>query len=352
MRRVSVPEVLRLVDGPSETASALASLVPPKGGSLLIVSSPTPFSALGARLCGELRADHLLIGGNAYAEVQKVMEYLFVHESAIVVGVGGGRVIDVAKLAAHYTRRTFVSVPTQVSHDGIASPIAVIEHPSTGVTSIGATAPEAVVVPLSTVLTAPEQTIRAGVGDLLGKLTALQDWRLAVAAGKDEFDDYAALLAELSVEHAFSFLSNARRPKKRDRAFVSFLTRSLIMSGIAMTIAGSSRPCSGSEHLISHAIDSLFGGRALHGEQVAVGTVAALVIQGRPDEARRLAALYRRLGLPTSPADIGLGDDEFLAALHEAPRTRPNRYTILSRLQADGEPSAIESLLREGLIHA
>ncbi|MCL6432397.1 MAG: iron-containing alcohol dehydrogenase, partial [Anaerolineae bacterium] len=222
--------------------------------------------------------------------------------------------------------------PTQVSHDGIASPIAVISHPSAGVTSLGATAPEAVIVSVATVLSAPERTIRAGVGDLLGKVTALYDWRLAVDAGAEKFDDYAALLAEVTTDYAYSYLLNVPRARVRDRDFVLFLVRSLIMSGVAMTIAGSSRPCSGSEHLISHAIDTVFGGRALHGEQVAVGTVAALAIQGRPDEARRLAMIYRRLGLPTSHIDIGLTDAEFLAALREAPRTRPGRYTVLDRL--------------------
>lgn len=352
MRRISVPEALRLVDGPDDVVSALASLIPAGRGRLLVVSTPTPFAVIGQRLCQELGADSMLVNGNTYAEVQRVAEYLFLHDDAAVAGVGGGKAIDVAKLGAHYARRRFISIPTQVSHDGVASPIAVISHPSSGVTSIGATAPEAIIVPMATVLGAPERTILAGVGDLMGKLTALHDWRLAVGAGGERFDDYAAILAEASVAYVYPYLSeaDAEGPRHRDQVFVSSLIRGLILSGIAMMIAGSSRPCSGSEHLISHAIDSLFGGRALHGEQVAVGTVAALAIQGKEAEARRVACMYRRLGLPARPSDIGLSDEDFLAVLGEAPRTRPGRYTVLDHVARAGTaPEDILSVLKEAV---
>jgi len=351
MRQISVPEALRLVDGPDDVVAACSSLLPPGQRALLVVSTPTPFDLVGDLLHRELGADYILVKDNTFAEVQGVAERLFVGGAATVAGVGGGRAIDVAKLAAHYARRRFISIPTQVSHDGIASPIAVIGHPSRGVASVGASAPEAIIVPMATVLGAPARTIRAGTGDLLGKLTALPDWRLAVKAGKERYDDYAAMLAEAAIARVYPYLLAPAGVAVEDMGpeFVAALIHGLLLSGVAMTVAGSSRPCSGSEHLISHAIDSLYGGRALHGEQVALGTLAVLVLLGKEAEARRLAVTYRRLGLPAHPSDIGLTDGEFLAALREAPRTRPDRYTPLSEASPEALLRSILAVLERAM---
>jgi glycerol-1-phosphate dehydrogenase [NAD(P)+] len=98
-----------------------------------------------------------------------------------------------------------------------------------------------------------------------------------------------------------------------------------------MAVAGSSRPCSGACHEISHAIDALYPGGATHGEQVAVGALFASFL--RSDEVvGALDATLRRHGVPRLPRDIGLGDEQFAAAVAHAPSTRPDRYTILEHL--------------------
>ena len=105
-----------------------------------------------------------------------------------------------------------------------------------------------------------------------------------------------------------------------------------------MAAAGSSRPCSGACHEISHAIDALYPDRATHGEQVAGALFASFLREdGVVDE---LDPAYDRLGVARVPGDLGLTDDEFAAAVAEAPSTRPDRYTILEHPRSRRTPSA------------
>lgn len=115
----------------------------------------------------------------------------------------------------------------------------------------------------------------------------------------------------------------------------------LILSGIAMSIAGSSRPCSGAEHKISHAIDMLYPGTSQHGLQVALGTLLAGFMRKEPLE--KLLTFARRLNLPTSYRDLGLSEEQFVQCLLNAPRTR-ERYTVLEAMKLDA--SSALSLIR------
>lgn len=333
MRTISVPSTLQILSDVENTVEVCCRLLGSLGSRVLIVSTPTPYNMLGRLLEQRLGARVLIAQDNSLAQVQAIAEETLNEETHAIIGVGGGKAIDVAKLAAHHTRCRFISIPTQASHDGLASPVAVIQHPVRGSLSIGATMPEAVLVPVNVVMEAPGRTINSGLGDLFAKRSALLDWRLAVSVGRDSYDDYAALMAEASVAYVSRFIAQTTDVERlcRTESFVSLLVRGLILSGLSMAIAGSSRPASGSEHLISHAIDTLYGGRYLHGEQVAVGTIVSLVMHGLSGEAGALAGLYRRVGLPVTWRDLGLTDGQFAEVLKLAPRTRPRRYTILDR---------------------
>jgi glycerol-1-phosphate dehydrogenase [NAD(P)+] len=105
----------------------------------------------------------------------------------------------------------------------------------------------------------------------------------------------------------------------------------LILGGLAMAVAGSSRPCSGSCHEIAHALDELHPGDRNHGEQVAVGALFASFLRDDPLTGALDAAL-RRHGVPRVPADLDLTEEQFAAAVAHAPQTRPDRYTILEHL--------------------
>ena len=105
-----------------------------------------------------------------------------------------------------------------------------------------------------------------------------------------------------------------------------------------MEIAGSSRPCSGAEHLISHALDALHPGTAQHGEQVAFGALVATRLQGGDWGALR--AFMLSAGMAGPAAGFGLGEQELVAAVRAAPSMRPDRYTILSDAGSEGRVTA------------
>ena len=101
-----------------------------------------------------------------------------------------------------------------------------------------------------------------------------------------------------------------------------------------MAVAGNSRPCSGADHEIAHAIDALHPGHGHHGEQVAVGALFASYLRDDPN----LGALddcLHRYGVPRLPGDLHLSEEEFSAVVAHAPTTRPDRYTILEHLDLD-----------------
>jgi glycerol-1-phosphate dehydrogenase [NAD(P)+] len=120
-----------------------------------------------------------------------------------------------------------------------------------------------------------------------------------------------------------------------DDDFLTVLAESLVLSGMAMNVAGSSRPASGGCHEILYAIDQLYPGTGNHGELAGVGALFCTYLRGEDRACALLSACLGRHGLPRTPADLGLSQAEFTKAVLHAPATRPGRYTILERLALD-----------------
>jgi glycerol-1-phosphate dehydrogenase [NAD(P)+] len=243
-----------------------------------------------------------------------------------VAGIGGGRTIDVTKFAASMAGIPMVSVATNLAHDGIASPVSSLEHES-GKGSYGVAPPVAVLVDLDSVHEAPPRLVRAGIGDVVSNLSAITDWELAAADTGEPVDGLAVTLAR-SAGRAVLHQPGTTGSDE----FLTALAEALILSGIAMTVAGSSRPCSGGDHEIVHAIDQLYPGAGTHGELAGVGALFCTYLRGETGEAAAVSACLARHGLPRSPADLGLSPAEFTKAVMSAPAMRPGRYTILERL--------------------
>jgi glycerol-1-phosphate dehydrogenase [NAD(P)+] len=255
-----------------------------------------------------------------------------------VVGIGGGRTLDVAKYAAGLTGLPMVSVATNLAHDGIASPVASLEHDGRK-GSYGVHVPIAVVVDLDYVRRSPPEQLRAGIGDALSNLSALADWELAGRERGEQVDGLASAFARAGAESLLY-----RTDDLLSDTFLTALAEALVLSGLAMAAAGSSRPCSGACHEISHAIDALFPGRAPHGGQVAVGALFASFLR-KDEQLDALDAALRRFGVARLPADLGLTDGEFAASVARAPATRPDRFTVLEHL--DLGQQEIERRVRE-----
>ena len=199
-------------------------------------------------------------------------------------------------------------------------------------------------VDLEVIAAAPPERARAGLGDLLANRTALVDWRLAAAAGHEEVDDFAALLAEAAGELVYGFPPDGPVAERPSPDFLERLLRGLVLSGLAMEVAGSSRPCSGAEHLISHALDARRPGTAQHGEQVAFGTLVAMHLQG--GDWRSLREFMLAAGMSAAAAGFGLGEDDLVALVRAAPAMRPDRYTVLSETAS---AAAVETAVRDVL---
>lgn len=238
------------------------------------------------------------------------------------IGVGGGSIIDVAKLAAYRAGVDFISVPTSASHDGIASPRASVK--GLGVCgSVPARTPIAIVADTHVIKRAPRRLLVSGCGDVVAKFTAVRDWLLAHRLKGEYYGEYAASLARMSAQLV---VKNVVELANMDEEGVRVLLEALVSCGVAMCIAGSSRPCSGSEHQFSHALDVVASRPALHGEQCGVGTIMMAYLHGL--DWRRIRSFLRKLGAPVTAEELNVSPSDVVKALTIAHRIR-DRYTIL-----------------------
>ncbi len=251
-----------------------------------------------------------------------LLKRVFEAKPDFVVSVGGGTTIDLGKYAAFRLGVPFISVPTAASHDGIASPMVSLKILKTPY-SIKAKPPMAIIADVSVIINAPHRLLASGCGDVLAKLTAVRDWRLAHMLKNEYYGEYAASLAEMS---ARLVMKNARLIGAHKEEGVRVVIEALVSCGVAMCIAGSSRPCSGSEHLFSHALDTIAPTPALHGEQCGVGTIMMAYLHGI--DWRKIKKVLKVIGAPTTAKELGIEDEFIIRALVEAHRIRP-RYTIL-----------------------
>ncbi|CAM5620031.1 iron-containing alcohol dehydrogenase family protein [Streptomyces xanthochromogenes] len=244
-----------------------------------------------------------------------------------VVALGGGKIIDVTKYAAARVGLPMVAVATNLSHDGICSPISTLDNDN-GRGSYGVPTPIAILIDLAVIRDAPARFVRSGIGDAISNLSAIADWELSHRETGEPVDGLAAAMARSAGEAVL------RHPGTvGDDDFLVTLSEGLVMSGIAMSISGDSRPSSGACHEISHAFDLLFPQRAAsHGEQCGLGAAFAMHLRGAKAESGLMTEVLRRHALPVTAEEIGFTADEFVRAVEFAPQTRPGRYTILEHL--------------------
>ncbi|HET9897795.1 MAG TPA: iron-containing alcohol dehydrogenase family protein [Streptosporangiaceae bacterium] len=243
-----------------------------------------------------------------------------------VAGIGGGKTIDVTKFAAHMAGIPMVSVATSLGHDGIASPISTLTHES-GTSSYGVVPPVAVVVDLDRVRGAPTALSTAGIGDVVSNLSAIADWELSAEDTGEPVDGLSVAMARTAAQAVLHQPGDARSDE-----FLTVLAEALILSGMAMAVAGSSRPASGGDHEIMHAINDLFPGTASHGELAGLGALFCGLLREDTAQFAAIKSCLQRHGLPAIPQHVGLETGQFVEAVLHAPATRPGRYTILERL--------------------
>ena len=242
-----------------------------------------------------------------------------------LIGLCGGKALDVAKYTASLAGLPYVAAPTSLSNDGFCSPQASLTLQGKR-RSLPTGLPEAVVVDLAVCQGAPLALWHSGVGDLCSKFTAVSDWKLAFDRRGVPVKDLAALMSDASV---FQFMANPAP----DKYGIRLLATALMLNGVAMEIAGSSRPASGSEHLISHALDMIGARPRLHGLQT--GTAAYLVSRlQRGSHHERIGKLLARTGFWESVRKQPFSKEEWRVAVERAPSVKEDFYTILSERDA------------------
>ncbi|MDK2795444.1 MAG: glycerol-phosphate dehydrogenase [Archaeoglobaceae archaeon] len=283
-----------------------------------------PFTGIFIVEKGSILQAREIIVGVSYGEVDTV------------VGIGGGKVLDVSKVVATELNAEFVSVPTTASHDGIASPVASFKENGEPV-SISTKPPVAVIADTEIIKSCPRRLIHSGFGDLISNITAVKDWRLSKDLKGESYNEVAATIASLP---AYLMVNRAKDPDFRLENEIETLLRGLIMSGVAIAVVGRSRPASGAEHKFSHALDYLGYGYGTHGEQVGLGTIIFEYFYEKEygdGDWELIREALRNAGAPTKAEQIGLSRDQLIEALLYAKKIRKKRFTILEALDLSKE---------------
>jgi len=297
-------------------------------GPALVVTGHTVISIAGDTVIDSLKkagfkSSTITVDSATTEEVSRVENEIGQIKPDIVVGLGGGKDIDVAKLSSMKSGTQFLSVPTAASHDGIVSPLVSMKGLDRPYSYV-AHSPIAIVADTSIIAKSPYRLIASGCGDVVAKYTAVRDWKLAHRIKNEYYGDYAAELALMS---ARLVMKNANDIRQMSDSGVRTLVEALISCGVAMSIAGTSRPCSGAEHLFSHALTMIAPKPALHGEQCGVGTIMCAYLHGA--NWQLIKDVLHRIGAPTTAKELGVDAEYIVEALTKAHSIRPERYTIL-----------------------
>ena len=340
-RSMVLPRIV--VTGPGvleQLPAVIAELDLPERG-LIVCDSNT------LKIAGRQVNEYLEIGGHQMKKIvvegANSQELLRVEDALdgidFLVGVGGGRPIDLAKQAGFNKNIPFVSIPTAASHDGFGSARSSIRQAGRK-TSMQAIPPIAVVADTTIISRAPSRLLAAGVGDIVSNQTAVLDWRLD--GQKADYSEYAAALSEMAAQLVEDGIEKVASGTEEG---VRLVVKALISSGVAMSIAGTSRPASGGEHKFSHWLDANSDNPALHGEQCGLGSIVTMYLHGGDWE--KIRDTLKAVNAPINSKGLGMDDGMVLSAFINSKEIRPQRTTILDKT----EPKAIEeAALATGVI--
>jgi len=294
----------------------------------LIVTGPNTDDVVGKAIFellkdGGYQPKTLITSASKMEEVDRAERMAREIGAGFLIGAGGGRSIDVAKLASVRAKVPFLSVPTAASHDGICSAQASLTINGEAV-SVPAQAPLAIVADTKIISQAPGRLLAAGCGDIISNYTAILDWQLAHRLRNEEYSEYASALSGMTARMIVESAPDIR-PGLEESAKI--VVKALISSSVAMSIAGSSRPASGSEHKFAHALNLIAPSRALHGELCGLGTIVIMYLHG--GDWKMIRNALDQVGAPITASELNLDAETVIEALVSAHKIRPERYTIL-----------------------
>ena len=316
---VELPKNIIIGNGALERIGTLCQELDLKG-SVGFFTGPNVIKIIGRRVLDVLESHDYDINVSVLPKKIEMSHLANIKDCDFIMGVGGGRIIDAAKMVAKNKNIPFISVPTAVSHDGIASDRAVIDT-----YSVSAVMPTAIVIDMDVIKESPYRLTASGCADMISKLTAVADWELSHKKTGEYISEYAATINRKSAELIMSY---ARPIRNLDKKGLRNLVEALVFSGVSMSIAGSSRPASGSEHLFSHALKKLYPEKtSLHGEECGVGTVLCSYFHNM--NWQKIVRALETIGSPINNEQLRVPESVLIKALAEAKNIRTDRYTIL-----------------------
>ena len=361
MRKYDIPESVIFFDKTIDLSSKLIQILKNyQYQDPLFICGANSYRELGEEIfkqCKSILIDsELIIAPEINKEsIRNDLAQEYLKSQSPIIGIGGGKILDFAKYLSFRTGRTFISIPSNAAHDGIFSPISVIAG-----FSLGSKMPEHLMISLNTLEKAPLISIQAGIGDLIANFTAINDCYISQAF-KDENAEIGVReqcqeAINLAYQGSIELIDLIYASRSNDGSvaesmkpnlellystkFLRQFIRSLVLSGMAMYYANNSSPCSGSEHMISHAIDAIYGHgvKAAHGIQVAIASYFVYPqqlevlkkINQSPERIINFEELFNLLKLPKSFQDIDISNDELNYVLALAPKTRANKFSILN----------------------
>ena len=303
-------------------------------GNFILVTDEVIYNLYGEKVINQLKnisnVNVVYVKDNSLSYSISLAKMVIQNEIDNVVGLGGGRVLDVCKYAAYMSKKTFISIPTTIANDGIASPIAVLKQDNGKVKSLGSKMADVILIDTKLISEGPTSLIKAGIGDTISNYMALIDWKLADMRGIEKINDMAYLMSKESLNTLMKTEYNSICLE-----FIEVLANSIVLSGVAMNIAGTSRPVSGSEHLFSHALDFYTDNNNLHGLQVALGTVTMLKIINQ--DYSKVIDYLKKFDININPKNLNISEEDFIKCIIEAPKMRTNRYTYLNEIELKEE---------------
>ncbi len=173
-------------------------------GKILYIADPFVDKLYGSIVRPQIEAvgrlKDQLCDYNTIAYAMDIAEKVIATDIDCIVGMGGGRVLDVCKYAAYVSKKPYLSIPTTAANDGMVSPIAVLKRQDEKPKSLGCAMPTMILVDTDVIQSGPIQNIKAGIGDTISNYMALKDWEFAVSRGKDEMNGFAYLMSKNSLD--------------------------------------------------------------------------------------------------------------------------------------------------------
>jgi len=335
-----------------------------KSGKLFVLSDTNTYGVLGEKVISRLESEGFRLksfvyetGAHDLIPDEHTLGRLLVEiepDTSFVLAVGSGVLNDISRLICYKTNKPFAIAATAPSMDGYASVVSPLIVNRKKITVLGKY-PCAIFADTAIMKNAPMVMIQAGFGDVLGKLTALADWKLANILQDEYYCMKTASLVQRGVDRC---IESAEGLAARDEQAIRYLIEALILTGISMGLVGVSRPASGTEHQIAHywEVKAIEAGQkhALHGNAVGVGTVVTAMLYDLAADmlpagieyptVEQVTGLLRKIGAATTPGELGVSRELFEESMMKAMYQR-NKYTMLRFCSENGKLEEFTDIL-------